>query len=236
MTGGLWAIVPAAGSGLRMGADRPKQYLSLLGRPVLQLTLERLGSFAPLQGLLVGIAPDDPYWPTIPKKDVPRLLGSFAGGAERARTVLNGLQALARHAADSDWVLVHDAVRPCVRHSDIQALLAVRESHPDGGLLGLKMADTVKRTDDTGSIMETVPRDGLWRALTPQLFPIGVLREALTLALEAKVAVTDESSAVEHLGRRPRMVAGHADNIKITVPGDLALAELYLRQQAAERA
>ncbi len=231
---GLWAIVPAAGSGLRMRADRPKQYLPLLGRSVLHCTLERLGSFPTLQGVLVGIAQDDPYWPTVSAEDIPGLLGSFTGGAERAITVLKGLRELSRHAPDSDWVLVHDAVRPCVRHSDIQALVAMRDSCPDGALLGLPLADTVKRTDESGGILETVSRDGLWRALTPQLFPIGLLRGALERALQAKVAITDEASAMEHVGRHPRMVAGHADNIKITVAGDLALAELYLRQQKTE--
>ncbi len=233
MTAGLWALVPAAGIGLRMGADRPKQYLPLLGRPVLQLTLERLGGFAPLQGILVGIASGDPYWPTVPKS-TPKLLGSFAGGPERAQTVLNGLLELGRHASDSAWVLVHDAVRPCVRHSDMQALLSAMGSEPDGALLGLPLADTVKQADETGRIVATVPRTGLWRALTPQLFQIGVLRDALRRALADRITVTDEASAVEHAGRRPRMVAGHSDNIKITLPGDLAMAELYLRQQAAE--
>jgi len=230
----LWALVPAAGKGVRMGADRPKQYLQLLGRPVLQATLERLGGFAPLKGILVGIVPGDPHWSTLPKT-IPKLLGSFAGGSERAQTVLNGLQALAQYAPDTDSVLVHDAVRPCVRHSDIQNLLTAVDAHSDGGLLGLPLADTVKRTDEAGRITATVPRNGLWRALTPQLFLIGVLRDALERALADGITVTDEAAAVEYAGRQPRMVAGHADNIKITSPGDLALAELYLRQQAAEQ-
>ncbi len=230
---GLWALVPAAGLGRRMGAECPKQYLRLIDRAVLQHTLERLDGFAPLSGILVGIAPDDPYWPTLPRQ-IPKLLGSFLGGAERAHTVLNGLQALAAIAPDHDWVLVHDAVRPCVRHADMHKLVDAAGNDPDGGLLGLPLADTVKRTDVDGRIMATVPRHGLWRALTPQIFPIGVLRAALQRALAEGVEVTDEASAVEHAGGRPRIVAGHADNIKITMPGDLALAELYLQRQAAE--
>ncbi|MHB8453195.1 MAG: 2-C-methyl-D-erythritol 4-phosphate cytidylyltransferase [Acidiferrobacterales bacterium] len=234
MKAALWAVVPAAGIGVRMGADRPKQYLPLLGLPVLQLTLERLGAFAPLQGILVGIASDDPYWPALPKS-TPKLLGSFAGGPERAQTVLNGLKVISQHAPDSDWVLVHDGVRPCVRHSDMHALVSVMTTEPDGGLLGLPLADTVKQADKTAHIVATVPRTGLWRALTPQLFQIGVLRDALERALADRIAVSDEASAVEHAGRRPRMIAGQADNIKITLPEDLAMAELYLRRQAAER-
>ena len=216
-----------------MGAKCPKQYLKLRDRTVLQHTLERLDGFAPLRGILVGIASDDSYWPTLSVR-IPRLLGSFSGGAERAHTVLNGLEALAASAQDHDWVLVHDAVRPCVRHADMHRLMDAVGDDPDGGLLGLPLADTVKRTDDEGRVMTTVSRHGLWRALTPQIFPIGVLRGALQRALADGVEVTDEASAVEHAGGKPRMVAGHADNIKITVPGDLALAELYLQRQAAE--
>lgn len=230
---GVWAIVPAAGRGTRMGAERPKQYLPLRGRTVLQLTLERLGSFPPLQGMLVGIAQDDPYWPTLALR-IPGLLGTFDGGAERAQTVLNGLQALAGQARDEDWVLVHDAVRPCVRLADLHRLMDTVGGDPDGGLLGLPLADTVKRSDEAGRVVATIPRQGLWRALTPQLFPVGVLRAALQRAQDEGVEVTDEASAVERSGGRPRMVAGSADNIKITVPGDLALAELYLERQAAE--
>ncbi|MHB8346718.1 MAG: 2-C-methyl-D-erythritol 4-phosphate cytidylyltransferase [Acidiferrobacterales bacterium] len=233
MSRGLWALVPAAGRGRRMGGECPKQYLRLRDSTVLQHTLERLDGFAPLQGIFVGIAPDDSYWPALSLR-IPGLLGSFPGGGERAHTVLNGLQVLAASAQDQDWVMVHDAVRPCVRHSDLRRLVDAVGDHPDGGLLGLPLADTVKRADDKNRVMATVPRHGLWRALTPQIFPIGVLRDALERALADGVEVTDEASAVEHAGGKPRMVAGHADNIKITMPGDLALAELYLERQAAE--
>lgn len=231
---GLWALVPAAGAGKRMAADRPKQYLPLLGRPILQFTLERLGSYPGLHGMVVGIAPDDPYWPELPQR-LPKLIGTYAGGSERARTVLNGLQLLAEHAADGDWVLVHDAVRPCVRHRDIDLLVQTVGNYPDGGLLAVPLADTVKRADRDNEVTETVPRTGLWRALTPQLFPIGTLTRALQRALDAGVEITDEAAAIEHVGGHPRLVAGHADNIKITVAADMPLAELYLRQQMLER-
>jgi 2-C-methyl-D-erythritol 4-phosphate cytidylyltransferase len=230
----LWAVVPAAGGGTRMRADRPKQYLSLLGRPILSRTLERLGSYPRLRGMVVGIAGDDVYWPTL-SEPIPRLLDTYVGGAERADTVLGGLKALAGYARPDDWVLVHDAARPCLRHADIDLLLAAIAGHADGGLLALPLSDTVKRVDHNGCVDETVPRNHLWRALTPQAFRLGPLTAALEQALRDGAVITDESSAMERAGARPRLVHGHADNIKITVPDDLALAELFLREQERER-
>ncbi len=230
----LWALVPAAGVGTRMGADRPKQYLPLFGRPILQCTLERLGSYVPLRGIFVGLSPGDTFWSSLPPH-LPKVLGTFPGGQERAHTVLNGLKALMAHAASDDWVMVHDAVRPCVRHGDLDKLVGAVDRNPDGGLLGLPLADTVKRVDSMGHVVETVPRVGLWRALTPQLFPVARLRRALEAAVRRGVALTDEAAAIELDGGHPRMVAGHGDNIKITLPADIELAEMVLKQQARER-
>ena len=216
-----------------MRAACPKQYLPLLGRAMLLHTLERLGRYPRLRGLAVGIAADDAYWPTL-ATEIPNLLVTYVGGAERAQTVLNGLRALETYAAPDDWVLVHDAARPCVRHADIDSLLAAVAGHADGGLLALPLSDTVKRADHNGCIEETVPRTGLWRALTPQVFRFVALRDALESAMRAGVEITDEASAMEYSGARPRLVHGHADNIKITLPEDLALAELFLREQEHE--
>lgn len=216
-----------------MRADRPKQYLSLLGRPILTRTLERLGSYPRLRGMLVGIADDDVYWPTL-TDPIPQLLSTFSGGAERAHTVLNGLRLLADFAQPDDWVLVHDAARPCLRHTDIDALLKATATHNDGGLLALPVSDTVKRADANGCVEQTVPRAHLWRALTPQVFRVAALTEALERALANGVEVTDEASAMEYRGARPKLVAGHTDNIKITVPNDLMLAENVLRAQERE--
>ncbi len=216
-----------------MRAARPKQYLPLLGRAMLLHTLERLGRYPRLRGLVVGIAADDAYWPTL-ATEIPNLLITYVGGAERAQTVLNGLRALETYAAPDDWVLVHDAARPCVRHTDIDALLAAVAGHADGGLLALPLTDTVKRADHNGCVEDTVARAGLWRALTPQVFRLAALSDALESAMRAGVEITDESSAMEYSGARPRLVHGHADNIKITVPEDLALAELFLREQERE--
>ena len=229
----LWAVVPAAGGGARMRAARPKQYLPLLGRAILQHTLERLGHYPRLRGLVVGIAADDAYWPTL-STEIPNLLTTYVGGVERAQTVLNGLRALETYAAPDDWVLVHDAARPCVRHTDIDALLAAVAGHADGGLLALPLSDTVKRADHNGCVEETVARAGLWRALTPQVFRLAALSDALESAMRAGIEITDEASAMEYSGARPRLVHGHADNIKITEPEDLALAELFLREQERE--
>jgi 2-C-methyl-D-erythritol 4-phosphate cytidylyltransferase len=231
---GIWAIVPAAGFGVRMQSAIPKQYLPFLGRPVLHHTLDRLCSYPRLQGVLVGIAPEDPYWAALMPPLPPKLLRSYPGGATRAHTVLNGLKRLADLAPASDWVLVHDAVRPCVRHADLDKLMQTVSAGTDGGLLALPVADTVKRADDNDRVIETVPRDKLWRALTPQVFRVGALTSALERALAEGVAVTDEAAAMERTGARPQLVAGHADNIKITLPGDLALAALFLKQQENE--
>ena len=230
----LWALVPAAGVGARMGADRPKQYLPLFGRPILQFTLERLGSYVPLRGIFVGLSPGDPYWTRLPPH-LPKVLGTFPGGQERAHTVLNGLTVLMSHAANDDWVMVHDAVRPCVRHADIDKLVQAVDGHGDGGLLGLPLSDTVKRVDPSGQVVETVARAGLWRAMTPQLFPVARLRRALEAAVQRGAGITDEAAAIELDGGHPRMVAGHGDNIKITLPADIELAEMVLKQQARER-
>jgi len=216
-----------------MRAARPKQYLPLLGRAMLLHTLDRLGRYPRLRGMVVGIAADDAYWPTL-TMDIPTLLTTYVGGAERAQTVLNGLRTLATYAAPNDWVLVHDAARPCVRHADIDTLLLAIAGHADGGLLALPLSDTVKRADHNGCSQETVTRTGLWRALTPQVFRLAALRAALESAMAEGAEITDEASAMEYSGARPRLVPGHADNIKVTVPADLALAELFLREQERE--
>ncbi len=230
---GIWGLIPAAGVGLRMGVAVPKQYLLLRGRPVILHTLERLCHYPRLSGVMIGISPEDRHWQVheTEAKRLPKFLGTYPGGETRALTVLNGLKALAAHAHDNDWVLVHDAVRPCVRLSDIDALVDAVESGKEGGLLALPVADTVKRADKAGRVAETISRDGLWRALTPQMFRIGALRVALEKSLSCGDEITDEATAVEAAGGHPKLVAGHADNIKITLPGDLALAELFLKQQ-----
>lgn len=229
---GVWVIIPAAGIGQRMQAPQPKQYLSLLGCPVILHTLERLCAHARVRGVLVGISSQDHHWsvliPALAR--LPKFLGKYTGGETRAQTVLNGLKELTKHAKPEDWVLVHDAVRPCVRHEDIDKLVNT-VSQGEGGLLAFPISDTVKRVDNEGRVIETVARAGLWRAATPQMFRIKTLTIALEKLMNNGNEITDEAYAIEANGGHPLVVACHPDNIKITLPSDLNLAELYLKQQ-----
>lgn len=225
-----WVVIPAAGSGARMGGDRPKQYLELAGQPVLAHTLRRFVGHPALAGIVVVLAPGDPHWPGLD----PALRAAVTpvdGGAERADSVRRGLAALADHAAADDWVLVHDAARPCLRRADLDRLLATLARDPVGGLLAVPVRDTIKRVAAGDRVDATVPRDVLWHAQTPQMFRFGLLRDAL----EAHPDVTDEALAMERAGHAARLVEGHADNLKITRPEDLDLAGWYLGREAAAR-
>lgn len=225
-----WAVIPAAGVGKRMQADRPKQYLVLHGKTVLEHTLSRFLDHPQISGVVVVVSDGDPYWQelaiTHPK------LRIASGGEERCHSVLNALKVLQGQAAAQDWVLVHDAARPCLRREDLEHLIGALRDHPVGGLLGLPVADTMKRTAADDTVVETVPREHLWRALTPQMFHFAPLHTSLERALQNHQLVTDEASAMELAEMAPKMVEGHGDNIKITRPQDLALAELYLAEQA----
>ncbi|MGE4532975.1 2-C-methyl-D-erythritol 4-phosphate cytidylyltransferase [Halomonas sp.] len=231
MSAAPWLVVPAAGRGRRMGADRPKQYLTLAGRPVLAHTLARLHAAFPAAKLCLCLDPGDtwfdPAW--VPFADWRRV----AGGAERADSVANALVAIEGEAREDDLVLVHDVARPCVALDDLRRLKRALDDEPVGGLLAAPVADTMKRDDGAGRVAATEPRDGLWHALTPQGFRHGLLARALAAAADAGVAVTDEASAVEALGEAPLLVPGRRDNLKITHPEDLALAGLILAAQAS---
>ena len=227
---GFWAVVPAAGIGQRMQCDRPKQYLPLGDKTVIEQTLSRLASHPDIDGIAVAIAKDDSWWPTLSLSISCEVL-VVEGGDQRALSVLNALQALVQHIDADPWVLVHDAARPCVRVGDIDELLQQLSQHSVGGVLGVLMNDTVKRTDSHATVKATVDRRNLWRAYTPQMFRLGQLTTAIEQALSAGVAVTDEASAIEHLGLTPMMVEGHSDNIKITAPHDLVMASWLLSQQ-----
>lgn len=229
-----WVIIPAAGVGRRMQSERPKQYLELVGMPVLSHVLHRFAQLPRAAALVVALHPEDRHWDMI-NKPVHMRLQAVAGGAERCHSVYNALDSLDGEAQEQDWVLVHDAARPCVRLSDVQRLLRDVEEHPAGGLLALPLNDTVKRADASMQVAATVDRAGLWRAQTPQVFRYGPLKAALARALSEHSLVTDEAQAMELAGYRPLLVAGSADNIKITDMQDMKLAELYLQLQAQER-
>lgn len=227
-----WAVVPAAGVGARMRADLPKQYLRLCGKPLLEHTLERLCSHPRIRGVVVVIAPGDTHLRHITLScDTPFV--SVEGGTQRCHSVLNGLRRLAEMAQPDDWVLVHDAARPCVRHRDIDRLIDALAGHPVGGLLGVPVRDTMKRADAQGRVYETVNRGGLWHAMTPQMFRLEALRSALITAIDKDILVTDEAAAMEMTGARPQLIEGHSDNIKVTLPEDLPLAEFFLERQEA---
>ena len=225
-----WAVVPAAGIGRRMGASIPKQYLMLGDRRVIDHALAVLLGHTALRGVVVALSPDDTWWQDTAYSDHPRV-HRVAGGAERGHSVLNALSYLSQLARPDDWVLVHDAARPCVRAEDIDRLLAVSGKHC-GGLLAHPIHDTVKQADAGRRVAGTLPRETLWRAFTPQMFRLGPLRLALADALERGALVTDEASAMERAGCSPVLVEGHSDNIKITRPEDIELAAFYLERQA----
>lgn len=224
-----WCIVPAAGVGRRMGADHPKQYLSLLDKTVCEHTLLRLLSVPGISKVVVCVSPEDTWWPKLSLKDDPRIV-AVDGGKERCDSVLNGLHYLRTLAADSDWVLVHDVARPCVRVTDIETLIGQAGAHSCGGILATPVRDTLKRADASQEIADTVDRSQMWQALTPQMFKVGELTHALESALAEGVTITDEASAIEWAGGKPLLVEGHPDNIKITHPNDLSLALLFLKQ------
>lgn len=225
----LWAVVPAAGKGARMGADRPKQYLELAGRTVLEHTLRRLLDEPRITTVVVALAADDPLGRSIVASLGPRVLAT-TGGTERCHSVLNGLEAQTTADAD-DWALVHDAARPCLRQLDLARLIDTLHADDCGGILAVPVRDTLKRCGPSGAIEHTVDRAQLWHALTPQMFRFGLLRDALRAVISTNRLVTDEAEAVELMGRVPRVVEGHADNVKITRPEDLPLADYYLRTQ-----
>ena len=225
-----WAVIPAAGIGTRVQADVPKQYLSIKHKTILEHTLERFCLHPKIEGVVVAISGNDDIWKTLDISSHPKIT-DVEGGVERCHSVLNGLRALSDHASSNDWVLVHDAARPCLRNEDIDRLIDTLEGHDVGGLLGLPVRDTMKRADITGTIQETVDREDLWHALTPQMFHLDVLIDSLENALSKDLLVTDEAQAIELNGLQPVLVEGQPDNIKITHNNDLALAELFLSQQ-----
>lgn len=222
-----FAVVPAAGVGKRMQADRPKQYLPLGAQTVIEQTLTRLLQAQVFRAIAVAISAEDPYWPTLPLSNHPLIL-TAPGGKERADSVLSALNFIENQADIDDWVLVHDAARPCLTTSDIHKLIAALKNETTGGILAVPSHDTLKQVAD-GQIQQTLDRRSVWRALTPQMFRYGVLKQALERT-QGNPAITDEASALEWLSLPVRIVEGRADNLKITQPDDLALARFYLEQ------
>ena len=222
----FFALISAAGLGERAGTQVPKQYVPLLGKPMLAHTIAAFTTCTRIDAVHVVVAPEDNW---------PETLGASAfsgcvqfhrvGGSTRAQSVLNGIKAI--KVGELDWMLIHDSARPCITPAMIEALIAELDDDPVGGLLALPVPDTVKRSDAGGRVSETISRDGLWLAQTPQMFRYSLLRDAL----ERFPEVTDEASAVECMGLKPKLVVGDARNIKVTYPADFALAEEFLKSR-----
>ena len=227
-----WLVVPAAGIGQRMQSSLPKQYLQIRQRPVIDITLSRLLDGDLFAGCVVALHADDRWWATTDSCRDARIV-TCTGGSARQDSVSAALALLSQRASPDDWVLVHDVARPCLAQTDLHRLITEVSGHPVGGLLASPVTDTLKRATSDQQVDATVDRHDLWRALTPQMFRLGALRSALRAAADAGVPVTDEASAIEHTGKRPALIQGRSDNLKITWPGDLAIAELVLDRLAA---
>ena len=229
----FWAVIPAAGIGRRMSSGIPKQYLTIGDRTVLEHTLSRFCNHPMISGVVTVIARDDHRWSRFGISEHAKMRRA-EGGSERMHSVLNGLTFLEKEADANDWVLVHDAARPCIRAKDIAGLIEKLQRHPVGGLLGWPVRDTMKRVGEDDEVVETVDRSRLWHALTPQMFRIAELKAALEQAIREDRIVTDEAQAIEMTGRKPKFIKGAPDNIKITLNTDLKMAEIYIRAQEAE--
>lgn len=221
-----FALLPAAGVGARMGVDTPKQYLPIHGRPMLWHALQVFERHPRIERIHVVLSPEDDWWPAHDWSGLRKLTVLRCGGATRAQSVLNGLRAMQGEVMMDDWVLVHDAARPCLSSALLDRLLAGLADDPVGGILAVPVADTLKRAGSDGRIAETVPRAGIWGAQTPQMFHHGLLLQALE---GAGPDVTDEASAVEALGLAPRLVESDRSNLKVTFPDDLEVAVWRLR-------
>lgn len=226
-----FALIPAAGIGARMASGSPKQYMDLAGKPMLRHVLDTFGALAAIAHVYVVVSPDDAY--------IGDMLGAASGlagrvtilrhgGATRHESVRNGLRAIRASVRDDDWLLVHDAARPGLTGALVERLIASLQDDPVGGLLAMPVVDTLKRSDPSQRAQSTVPRAHLWAAQTPQMFRYALLLHALERATE----VTDEASAIEALGLQPRLVEGSPRNFKVTLPHDVALAELHLKGKA----
>lgn len=223
-----FAIVPAAGAGSRMRSELPKQYLSLLGRPLIHHALTVLCQVPEIDRVFVVLSIDDIEWRRYDWSDLgDKLVPLFCGGATRADSVLGGLRAISDRVEQSDWVLVHDAARPCIAPWHVDKLIRELAHEEVGGLLAVPVADTLKLADERTHVVRTVPRQSLWQAQTPQMFRYVMLRRALEQARD----VTDEASAIEAAGLHPKLVQSDATNLKVTYPLDLHLAEWILRNR-----
>jgi 2-C-methyl-D-erythritol 4-phosphate cytidylyltransferase len=222
----IHAIIPAAGNGARMGAEIPKQYLLLNGKPLIQHVIETFEQSALVESVHVLLSADDSYWATIGIPLHAKTSLHICGGKTRAETVLNGLNAI-KIASDTDWVMVHDAARPGLNGTLLSLLIDSLKDDEVGGLLAIPLADTLKMADATQHAQKTIPREQLWQAQTPQMFKLAMLKQALTHFLGVP---TDEAQAIESMGFQPKLVRGALRNLKVTYPEDLAVVNALMTE------
>ena len=232
MTTKIIALVPAAGTGTRMGDSLPKQYLALNGKPMIFHTLAALVKVVRISHIFVVLSPEDQHWSAF-QADWATLGARVSvlkvGGKSRGTSVANGLQAIANEMDGNDWALVHDAARPCIRTELVEQFIDELEDDPIGGLLALPLADTIKQDDGELRVAKTIPREGIWRAQTPQMFRYALLNRAL----RDFAGATDEAQAIEAIGHAPRLVVGDSSNLKVTYGQDMKLARMLLTEDAA---
>ena len=225
-----WVIIPAAGSGKRFGSEKPKQYLTIGFKTVLEHSLNAFMALPEITGIIVVTADADPYWPQI-QLATHKPIDQIIGGEERCHSVYNGLNHLLTRSTKIDWVMVHDAARPCVTSQDIKLLYSECQKSRRSGILASPVTDTLKRSGIDQQIQQTVDRQELWRALTPQMFPFDELYRSLKSCIEQQRIVTDDAQALEHRGVEVRIIEGRSDNIKVTHAEDFPLAEIILKRQ-----
>jgi 2-C-methyl-D-erythritol 4-phosphate cytidylyltransferase len=227
----FYGLIPAAGAGERMGTDKPKQFLKLLGRPLLYHSVKALLANDRIDTVFVVLAPTDGEFKQYDWSEFgERIAPLYCGGATRHDSVLNGLVAASSTVQPDDWILVHDAARPCLSQRELQRMLDVLATDAVGGILGVPVADTLKRADAAGRIQTTEPREHLWQAQTPQMFRHGLLLQALSRTAK----LSDEAGAIEALGLRPKLVQGSGTNLKVTYPEDMQLAQTILASRGTQ--
>ncbi|WP_223669356.1 2-C-methyl-D-erythritol 4-phosphate cytidylyltransferase [Kangiella shandongensis] len=224
----IWAVIPAAGIGSRMNSDTPKQYLKIAEKTILEHSINCFLEHSKIYKVVVALHPEDTYWEELPFKNNPRVI-TTTGGKERVDSVLAGLKVIQEtESSQHDWVMVHDAARPCLKAEQIDDLIHAKDSSPEGAILAIGVTDTVKLANKKQTIEKTIDRDTIWLAQTPQFFPVDSLKRSIESALEKGEWVTDEASAMELSGHHPSLVIGSRKNIKITEQEDLFLASLWL--------
>ncbi|MEM6998785.1 MAG: 2-C-methyl-D-erythritol 4-phosphate cytidylyltransferase [Pseudomonadota bacterium] len=224
-----WIVIPAAGVGKRMETNKPKQYISVDNKTIIEHAINCFIDREEIESIVVAISETDDYWPELEIASHNKVV-TVAGGAERYNSVFNGLSELKNKADENDWVLVHDAVRPCLSQSAIDRLMIKLRTHDIGGILAMPCRDTMKRANSANEIVNTVERESLWHAQTPQMFKYGKLFSAIEKVLNEDILITDEAMAMELVGYKPILVEGHQENIKITHKDDLQFLEQYLKE------